>query len=190
MKKVFAILVSAALITGIYSFIPATKIAAPVTYTVTAGDSKIDWIGSKKAGYHPGYFPVKSGQVFIDNGKLTGGKFVIDIAGVKVTDGAGEKLEGHLKAPDFFDVAKFPEATFEITGVNYSGATAAEITGTLNLKGANVPVKFPAYIRNADEKGFFAEGFFSVDKNVLGLTYGKGMVSDDVQIAVHIFAKK
>ena len=48
----------------------------------------------------------------MDGGKLTGGKFTIDIAGLKVTDGAGAKLEGHLKSADFFETEKNPEATF------------------------------------------------------------------------------
>jgi len=40
--------------------------------------------------------------VSVDGGKLTGGKFVIDLAGIKVTDaGGGDALAGHLKNQTF-----------------------------------------------------------------------------------------
>jgi hypothetical protein len=42
----------------------------------------------------------------MDGGKLTGGKFTIDIAGLKVTDGAGAKLESNLKSADFLKLKK------------------------------------------------------------------------------------
>lgn len=185
------LLTSLAMLTGIYSFAPKNEKQASADSYKVSTESKVEWIGSKKGGYHPGYFPVKSGEVTVDGGKITGGKFVIDLAGVKVTDAAGEKLEGHLKAPDFFDAAKFPEATFTITNVKYTSETAVEISGDLNIKGTNVPLKFPGYVRSVDAaKGLFAQAFFSLDKNTIGIAYGKGMVADDVQIAVQLFAKK
>lgn len=111
------------------------------------------------------------------------------MANVKVTDGAGAKLEGHLKSADFFDVAKFGEATYKISSVSYTGDNTATINGTLNLKGTSLPVSFQAAIRNADDKGFFAEAFFSLDRTLFGVNYGIGNVAKDVQVAVHLFAK-
>ncbi|MGJ8493606.1 YceI family protein, partial [Glaesserella parasuis] len=94
-------------------------------------------------------------------GKLKGGEFVIDLANLKVTDpGGGDRLTGHLKTADFFDVAKFGEATYKITNVNYTGEGTATISGVLNLKGASVPVSFNASVRGTDDKGFFGEAFF------------------------------
>ncbi len=187
MKKGFFAIAAALLLAGVYSFVPVNKGTAD-TYTINPERSKVEWSGSAKDHSHPGYLPVKSGSVSVDGGKLVGGTFVIDVAGVKVTDAAGEKLEGHLKTPDFLNTAAFPEATFTIGSVAYTGATTADITGTLKFKGVDVPVKFPAYIRAADEKGFFAEAFFSIDKNLLGIGF-KG-ASDDIHLSIHIAAKK
>ncbi len=189
MKKIVFALLGTAFLTGLYSFTTAKSAKEVVTYTVQADKSRVDWVGSKKSDFHTGSFSVKSGTVQIDGGKLKGGEFVIDLANVKVTDGAGEKLAGHLKSADFFDVAKFSEATFKITGVNYTADNKAAITGTLNLKGTSLPVTFQAAIRNADDKGFFAEAFFSLDRTLFGINYGVGMVASDVQVAVHLFAK-
>jgi polyisoprenoid-binding protein YceI len=183
MKKVFvglAVLSTTALL----SFIPRTKQAE--VYNVSTGTSKVDWVGSKKNGYHPGYFNLKSGVVNVENGKITGGNFVIDIANVKVTDGAGAKLEGHLKSADFFDVAKYPEATFTITNVSYSSESTIEIAGNLLVKGVNVPVKFPGRVRSLGDGKLFAQAFFTLDATPF-ITYG---VEKDVPVMIHLYAAK
>ena len=184
MKKAFLFAIVAVLATTLNSF----TFVGGDTFTANTTTSKVEWIGSKAGGYHPGYFPLKSGSVTVENGKITGGKFVIDIAGVKVTDGAGAKLEGHLKSADYFDAAQFPEATFEITNVKYTTETAVEISGNLSIKGLTVPLKFPGYVRSANEKGVFAQAFFSVDAKLLGINAKYN--SSDVQLAIHLFANK
>jgi len=95
-----------------------------------------------------------------------------------------------LKSGDFFDVAKFGEATYKITSVSYSDDTNATINGELNLKGTSLPVSFKAVIRSADEKGLFAEAFFALDRTLFGINYGIGNIAKDVQVAVHLYATK
>ena len=169
MKKIVFALLGTAFLAGLYSFSPVKSVKEVVTYSVDASKSRVDWVGSKKNDFHTGYFTVKSGSVKVDG---------------------GEKLAVHLKSADFFDVAKFSEATYTITSVNYSNESTATINGTLNLKGAALPVSFTAAIRSADEKGFFAEAFFSLDRTLFGVNYGIGNVAKDVQIAVHLYGKK
>ena len=195
MKKIIFAVVMVATSLSLVAFTKKDKSNAGVTFTVTAQKSKVDWVGSKKSDYHTGYFPVKSGSVQVDGGKLVGGSFVIDVAGLKVTDErGGEKLQGHLSSGDFFDIAKFGEATFTINKVEYINADRATINGDLNLKGTKASVTFPAIIRSADrtekEKGFFAEAFFPLDRTVFGVSYGVGMIDSEVQLAVHIYASK
>jgi len=185
MKKAFLTLMSAALLIGLSSFTGENK-KAPISLNVTE-KSRIDWIGSKAGDFHTGSFSIKSGVVQVDNGKLTGGSFVIDLANLKVTDAAGDRLAGHLKGSDFFDVAKFAEATYIIQKVNYTNDNNCEIDGTLSLKGASIPVKFNANIRSASEKGFFGQAYFSVDRTTLGILYNGP--AKDVQLAIHLFAK-
>ena len=187
MKKMFLVLVSAALITGLYSFVSFKA----DTYNVVTDASRVEWVGSKKSGYHTGSFNLKGGQITVDNGKLTGGKFVIDLTSVKSTEpSGGERLEGHLKSKDFFDVTTFNEATYEINSVNYTSASTADISGNLSIKGLTVPVKFTANIRNLDGKKFFGQANFNIDRTLLGINYGTGMVSNDVQVGVYLFANK
>ncbi len=186
MKKAF-IIGFAALATTLFSFKPATPKATGDTYTTTT-ESKVEWVGAKKGGYHPGYFPLKNGTLTMDGGKLTGGKFTIDIAGLKVTDGAAAKLEGHLKSADFFETEKNPEATFEISSVTYTTETALEIAGNLTVKGTTIPMKFPAYVRNADGNKFFAQAFFTIDSRLLPIA--TKYTVPEVAISIHLFATK
>ncbi|MEO7532036.1 MAG: YceI family protein [Sediminibacterium sp.] len=190
MKKAIVALVGIAFLTGIYSFAPGTGKKAATTLAVNVTKSRVDWVASKKNDFHTGFFPIKSGEVMVEAGKLTGGKFILDVANVKVTDaGGGDGLNGHLKRADFFDVEKFAEASYEITSVNYTSETTADVTGNLTVKGTSVPMKIQIMIRNSDDKGFFAQSFVNLDRTLLGINYGIGNVSKDVELAIHIFAK-
>ena len=93
------------------------------------------------------------------------------------------------KKSDFLDAAKNPEATFEITGVNYTSDNTATVSGKLTFNGVTLPLSFTANIRNSDDKGFFAQAFFGFDRTLFGVKYGVGAVSNDVQLAIHLFAK-
>jgi polyisoprenoid-binding protein YceI len=184
MKKVLFSLTLMVASISLFSFTNKEIKKQGPTYTVDAKKSKVNWTGSKTSDFHTGYFPVKSGSLQVVGGKLTGGSFVIDIAGNKVTD----------ESADFFDAAKFGEANFTITAIKYITNDKVTITGDLTLKGTKASVTFPATIRSADrtekEKGFFAEAFFPLDRTVFGVSYGVGMIDSDVQLAVHIYASK
>jgi polyisoprenoid-binding protein YceI len=190
MKKVlFSALVLASM--ALYSFAPKATVKEVTTFTVDATKSKVEFTGSKTSDFHTGYFPVKSGAVKVEGGKLVGGSFVVNVAGLKVTDASGEKLQGHLSSADFLDVAKFGEATFTITNVTYVKEGKATVTGDLTLHGVKAPISFTAYVRSTDPaKGFFAEAFFPLDRTVFGVSYGVGMVDADVQLAIHLYASK
>lgn len=188
------------------------------TATATAGDklavdvasSTVAWIGTKPVGQHNGIFKIKSGELALNNGQLSGGKFVIDINSLQVLDGDADtqgKLGGHLKAADFFDVAKFPEATFEITGVQpytapadatqkalLEGATHT-ISGNLTLKGVSKGVTFPAIVK-ATPESLAAQANFNINRTDWGLVYGNDQslgdkfIRPEVNIALNIAAHK
>ncbi len=190
MKKIILSSAFALATVTLFSFNNPKSTKAVETYTVTAQKSRVDFTGSKKSDFHTGTIPVKSGTVKIDGGKLVGGSFVVDVAGMKVTDEAGDKLAGHLSSADFFDVAKFGQATFNISTVKYTTADRATLTGSVTLKGITKDISFEAIIRSADEKGFFAEAFFPIDRTLFGINYGVGAIDTQVQLAVHIYATK
>lgn len=188
MKKTFLSFAALIIVAALVSFVPAAR-NNYADLSINLEKSRVDWVGSKKSDFHTGMVPLKSGSVSVEGGKLTGGRFVIDVANLKVTDGAGDRLAGHLKSAEILDVAKNPEATFEIASVTYTGDNTASVAGKLTFNGTSLPLVFTANIRNSDDKGFFAQAFFSFDRTLFGVKYGVGAVSNDVQLAIHLFAK-
>jgi polyisoprenoid-binding protein YceI len=192
MKKVLlslAVVMFASL--AFMAFKPKEERKDLTSYAVLSDYSKVEWVGSKKTGFHQGGFKVKSGDVKLDsNGKLAGGKFVIDLTSLKLIGEEDEKFVGHLKSKDFFETSVFTEASYEISSVDYITETDVKINGSLNLKGISLPLSFPAVIRNSDDKRFFGQAFFSLDRTLWGINYGVGMVAKDVQVSVFLFANK
>ena len=86
-----------------------------------------------------GQFDKVQGTLEIDDKDITKSKVVvtIDLASVNTHE---PKRDGHLKSPDFFDVAKFPVATFKSTKVQKVGKNKLKVTGDLSLHGITKPV--------------------------------------------------
>lgn len=64
--------------------------------------------------------------------------FTIDVASI---DTGVPDRDKHLKAPDFFDAAKFPTITFKSTKiVKASGKDTYDVTGDLTMHGVTKPV--------------------------------------------------
>lgn len=124
-----------------------SAIAAPAnakSYVVTPRNSKIEFIGSKVTGSHNGGFTNFVGELKAADGKLleSGNRVVIATDSIWSDNG---RLTGHLKSPDFFDVAKFPTAVFETTAISGEG-TNSTVTGNLTLHGITKQISFPAAI--------------------------------------------
>ncbi len=125
----------------------AFKPVAPVAYKVDTQKSEIKWIGKKVTGQHNGTIKLASGDVLVNGKTLAGGTIVVDMKTLESTDLTGDskgKLEGHLKADDFFGTDKYPTATFTATKITPAGAGKANVTGNLVIKGKSSAITFPA----------------------------------------------
>jgi len=50
------------------------------------------------------------------------------------------KRDNHLRSPEFFNVAKFPELTFKSRGVRQTGQQSGDILGDLTMHGITKPI--------------------------------------------------
>ena len=127
--------------------------AAPTSnervFAIGPNNSKIEWIGSKVTGSHKGGFTNFSGELRVADGKLvgTGNKIVIDTTSIWADN---DRLTGHLKTPDFFNVAQFPKAEFVSTAVEKK-TTNYMVAGSLTLHGVTKQISFPAQIQVSDQ---------------------------------------
>jgi polyisoprenoid-binding protein YceI len=167
--------------------------ASAIKYAFTQASSKVEWTGAKVTAKHDGSFDTFTGTVSLVDGAPEKSSVNVDIetASLKVDP---DRLAGHLKSPDFFDVQKYPKATFVSTQVKAGGEKGAShtITGNLTLHGVTKSITFPATIAVAgDDVKVNAE--FAINRKDFGIVYpGKpdDLIKDEVLIKLTIDAKK
>lgn len=179
-----------------------TSDAAPVTaaspaasvekYLIKPDTSKIEFDASKVTGSHHGSFEKFSGVIdYAGQPEKSRVKITIETSSVKADDPG---LTKHLQTPDFFDVAKFPEATFESTEIKPGGDKGAShtVTGNLQLHGVTKSITFPATIV-AKPGEITVESTFSINRKDFGINYAgaaDNLIRDEVVLKLHVRAVK
>lgn len=169
-----------------------TKAAAPTgeakALKLDAGASKIGFVGRKLTGDHTGDFKTFTGDAKVAGKEPTEVTFTVETA--SVTSDA-EDLTKHLKSPDFFDVEKFPKASFASTKIAAKageGGMTHEITGDLELHGVKKSITFPAKI-SVDERGAKGSAEFTINRKDFGIVYpGKpdDLIKDEVLLKLDL----
>jgi polyisoprenoid-binding protein YceI len=167
--------------------------AAAVTYTFDQAGSKVEWTGSKVTGKHDGGFKAFRGTVSLVDQTAEKSSVTVEIDTDSLFSDS-EKLDGHLKSPDFFDVPAFPKASFASTEVKKGGEKGAShtVTGNLTLHGVTKGVTFPATIKT-NASGVDVDAEFAINRKDFGLVYaGKpdDLIRDDVVIKLTIRSQK
>lgn len=181
-------------------------VAPVVSESYTADNTKtlISWDAKKLVGGHQGTINASNGVLNIKGGKLVGGTFLFDINTITATDidetkGLG-KLNEHLKNADFFDVAKYSSAAFEITSVK-EDAGKSIIAGNLTIKDVKKNIEFPATVAVANGIATIASDEFTIDRTEFNIKHNSGkfadpaklgdyLIKDNVGIKVNVVANK
>lgn len=161
-------------------------------YSITSQNSSIEFTGSQVTATHSGAFEKFSGEIdYTGNPETSRVNVNIDTASLKADD---PKLTEHLKTPDFFDVAKYPKATFVSTAIKPGGDKGAShtVTGNLTLHGVTKSVTFPATIA-ATADAVNVDANFAINRKDFGIMYAgptDNLVRDDVVLTLKIRATK
>ncbi len=151
--------------------------------------SRVDWRAAKVTNAHDGGFGTFSGTVSVGDGEVTGVEVLIDARSIWSDN---DRLTGHLKSADFFDVEAYPEARFvadRFAPVDSAGATHL-VTGNLTMHGQTHAVTFPASI-SVDGGAVQAAADFIIDRTNWGITYtGKAddLIENDVRLIFDVVA--
>lgn len=116
----------------------------------------------------------------------------IGVASINTRD---EKRDGHLKSPDFFDVANHPYLTFESTKAEKTGENVGRVTGNLTIRGVSKPVVLEVEYNGQAKSpwGTTSAGFSAtakINRKDWGLNWnvaletGGWLVGDDVKITI------
>ncbi|WP_419212282.1 YceI family protein [Maribacter sp. X9] len=145
---------------------------------VKVSESTVTWKGYKVTGSHEGTIDLKSGYLEMENGKLTGGEFVVDMTSINNTDLDADsqgKLEGHLKSDDFFGVANHPTAKLVFTSVKPMNKDSYTVTGDLTIKETTKPITFVVSVYKNK-----ATATMKIDRAEYDVRYGSGSFFDNL----------
>src|SRR5580765_2967251 len=117
-------------------------------FKIKAAQSNIDWMGRKVTGAHYGTIDIKEGTFIVNDGKLTGGKFIVDTTSIKILDvtdpATNTQFAAHLASDDFFASERYPEALFVITSAEADENNTYNVNGDLTIKGITHSIVFTA----------------------------------------------
>ncbi len=181
---------------------PVERVETPEesTFTGTAlplnpSNSTIEWTAAKITRTHEGGFGAFSGSLYLDGEMVSGVELIIDATSI-FTD--TDRLTGHLKSEDFFEVAVYPEARFVATsyepiadGTDATGATHTA-TGTLTIRDQSNQIVFPVTIEVTAET-VSATADFIIDRQLWDLSFPgqpDDLIQDEVRIKLAVGADR
>ena len=148
----------------------STTAGSAQTKNINTTTSNIEWLGKKVTGQHNGTVNFKDGALVFKNNKVTGGIFTVNMTSLTSTDLTGEyqgKLNGHLKADDFFGTDKYPTASLVFKKIKSKIANIYNVTADLTIKGITKPVIFDLVVN-----GNTATTAFKIDRTKYDIRYG------------------
>jgi polyisoprenoid-binding protein YceI len=168
---------------------------SPGTPTISPENSTIGFVGSKVTGSHTGGFKAFKGTFEVEPAKLESSKIAAEIDTNSIF-ADNDRLTGHLKSPDFFDVAKFPTSTFVSTAIEAGRKdpkakdATHTVTGNLTLHGVTKSISFPAKIAVSGDNASLDSEFF-INRRDFGINYpgqANDLIRDEVVIKLAIHA--
>ena len=137
-----------------------------------------------------GRFNTFEGEFVLDDTNVENSNVSVNIDVASVDSNHAER-DKHLRGPDFFDVSKFPKASFVSTKIEKTGEKTAKITGDFTLKGITKPLTLDAkYVGGGkDPWGGYRQGFEATTQFKLkdfGIDYNLGPASEVVDIYISV----
>lgn len=189
MKKI--ILVAITLINSSLAFAQTTK------WGYDASHAKVGFsISHFGISETEGKFSKFDGVVLADKPDFSDAKidFTIDVNSINTED---EKRDAHLKSPDFFDVAKYPNIVFKGKSLKAVGKNKYKLTGNFTMHGVTKEIELDVIYKGTvvdpfknTKAGFKLSGM--IDRTQFGLVWngtlaaGGLLVGNEVALDINI----
>jgi polyisoprenoid-binding protein YceI len=163
----------------------AKPAGAETTLVISPDNSKVEFVAAKVTRSHNGSFKQFTGTIDLAKNGVEDSRVTIDIDTASVVTDE-DALTKHLQTPDFFDVAKYPKATFTSTKIEAAttGGGTHNITGNFELHGVKKSITFPATIQVAPDS-VAVNADFSINRKDFGIIYA-GKADDLIRDGVAI----
>jgi polyisoprenoid-binding protein YceI len=158
--------------------------AAFAQQKLVAAQSEIGFVSKQMGVPVAGHFRKFDAQLAFDPAQPAAGKVAFTIDTGSATLGVPE-TDAELPKAVWFNVAKFPQATFQSSAIKAVGPARYEVAGKLAIKGAEQTVQVPVALAQSGEHTT-ATGQFTIKR--LAFKIGENewadtsMVADDVQV--------
>jgi polyisoprenoid-binding protein YceI len=164
----------------------AAALAGPaLAQQVLPAQSEIAFVSRQMGVPVEGKFGQWTAQISFDPKRPTAGKVGFTIQTGSARFGSPETDAEVPKAP-WFNVARFPTASFTSSSIKPLGGGRFEVAGTLSIKGNNQPVVVPVTLTQSGANGT-ATGSFSIKR--LDFKIGEGEWADTSMVANDVTVK-
>ncbi|SDQ91934.1 YceI family protein [Pseudovibrio sp. Tun.PSC04-5.I4] len=172
------------------SLFASAAVAAPVTYDVDMSHANLAF-NYNHLGYSTtdGRFGTWTPTLVIDEETPANSTINVEID-VNSMNTFWEARDTHLKSADFFDVEKFPKATFKSTKVEQVGEKTLEVTGDLTIRGITKPTVMQVVVNQlaehpmAKKKAVGLNATTTLKRSDFGMAMAVPYVSDEVNINI------
>lgn len=168
------------------------------TFVINPTKSLVKWAGKKIVGGNTeGTILVSKGELGFANKHLKSGEIIMDATSI-ASEKASPRLVAHLKNADFFDVEKFPTASFTISSVKVEKGVA-QVAGKMTIKGITKDLSFPAEVTYGKDVVVAKAVGVKVNRTLYDVKYrsgsvfsglGDGAIEDNFVLDITLVAEK
>lgn len=177
----------------------AVGVAAAERYEIDPAHAFVTFTVAHFTGKARGSFGDVAGTIVYDEKDVTKSSVEVRIKAASINTN-NERRDAHLRGPDFFDAARFPDMTFKSRRVERRGGRLVA-TGDLTVKGVTREVSMPFALSGpmkdplpAGVKRLLVEATLRVDRRDFGINWsrlteaGGLFVGNDVSIDINVEA--
>ena len=145
------------------------QIAIAQNFELEASKSQVNWTG--KAAFNAyslsGSLQAENAQLKMEDGQLLSANILIDM---KSLEAENKDLQKHLCSKDFFEVKKYPEASFVLTESTPFTTGRQKLRGNLIIKKQSHPAEIQIEIMKQQGK-YVVKGNIKIDRTQYGIYY-------------------